>query len=151
MEQEESAALRLVGLSDLGCPALEAEQAPEKPVIGWGVPPNVPRPPPAIRPEGVEAAVVANSEGGVCLDRIAAEPAELGPTIECARMFGDEGRHGRPPRLRVGSECLREKMTLGSTERRNDGRRQTSGQADRLGRGVAHQPILADCARASPR
>jgi hypothetical protein len=121
LEQEESAALRLVDLSDLGCPPLEAEQAPEKPVIGRGIPPHVPGPPPTVRPEGVEASVVPDAKRGVCLDRIATETTELGPTIECARMIGDEGRHIRPPRPRVSGERLREQVTFGSPERR-DGR-----------------------------
>jgi len=151
LEQEQRAALRLIELTDLSRSPLKPEEAPQETVVGRSRPPHISRTPPTVRAESVETAVVANPKCRVGLDRIATKPAELRPTVENPRVVGDERGDGRPSRARFLGEGLRQQVTNGRLERRNDGRGQTSRQANRLGRGVAHRPILADRDRASPR
>src|SRR5207248_10999126 len=79
----------------------------QEPAVGGLPPAHVPRPPPALLPQAVEAPVVPDPEAGVGLDLVAPKVAELGPSIEERRPPGDDRAHeGTPLGTRRGQRPL---------------------------------------------
>ena len=89
--EELGAAGLLVGLADRRRAAAQAVERAEEPAVGLVPPPHVARAPPARLPEPVEAAVVADPEARVGLDRVAGELAQAGPAVEEAGPPRDHG------------------------------------------------------------
>ena len=88
--EELGAAGFLVGFADAAGLAAQAVEGPEEPeVLGMGRA-DVAGAPPARRPQGVEAAVVPDPEGGVGLDVVAGVLAEPGPPVEEPGEPGDD-------------------------------------------------------------
>ena len=91
--QELGAALGLVLLADARRGQAEALQRPEEALVLGRRPADVATPPPAVRPQAVEASVVADAVGGVRLDVVTAQVAERRPPDEAPRPAGDDGAH----------------------------------------------------------
>ena len=89
------AALGLVVLADGLCLALQSGESHAEPAVLLVTPAHVARPAPPVRPQAVEAAVIADAERRVALDRVATELTQRGPA----------GQHARPRRDHRG-DCV---------------------------------------------
>src|SRR5690606_21388451 len=72
-------------------------ERPQEPAVLRVAPAHVARPPPAVGPEPVEAAVVADPAVRVPLDVVVAESGELRPGVEDPRPAPGDGGHRGPP------------------------------------------------------
>src|SRR3954470_16755604 len=79
LAQEQPAPILLVALADRTGGLLHSPQGAEEPAVLRVDPTHWARPAPTVRPEPVEAAVIADAERGVRLDVVARETAELRP------------------------------------------------------------------------
>lgn len=64
----------------------EAGQTAQEPTIGGRSPTHIPRPTPAVGPQRIQAAVIANPVVGVALESFTTEIAEFGPHHTHRRM-----------------------------------------------------------------
>lgn len=133
--KEVVAALRLIGLTDLGRRPSKPIEGTEEPTVGLVPPPDVARPAPAAGSQGVETAVISDAVARVRLDGVATEVAEGGPRCEIPRVGRHDRRHGSAVVTRV-----REFGLTAGIGGREDGLGKTTTEVHRR---VGHLGMLA--------